>query len=131
MRKGENAGYQHFLLFSLCFLPFFEQTSIFRITFILLSANAFNVDLSTILSFGKELWSNSLPHNSNLMTLRKKLLKTIKGKGQSVCVPYILPSSPQCFSPSQKQISPFWSHLRFFLQMLSIWTGWFSTTGVL
>ena len=30
MGKGENAGYQHFLLFSQCFLPFPTQISIFN-----------------------------------------------------------------------------------------------------
>ena len=53
--KRENAGNQHFLLFSQCFLPFPKQISIFSVIFILLSANAFNLDQSKILSFGKEL----------------------------------------------------------------------------
>ena len=53
VRKGENTGNQHFLLFSPCFLPF--PFSFFSVTFILSSANAFNLDHSEILSFGKEL----------------------------------------------------------------------------
>ena len=52
--KGENAGNQHFLLFPQCFLPFPKQVSFFSVTFILSSANAFNLDQSKILSFGKE-----------------------------------------------------------------------------
>ena len=48
--KGENAGYQHFLLFPQCFLP-----SYFWATFIMLSANASNLHQTKILSFGKEL----------------------------------------------------------------------------
>ena len=52
MGKGENAGNQHFLLFPQCFLPFPKEISIFYITFIMSSANAFNLDKSKILSFG-------------------------------------------------------------------------------
>ena len=50
--KGENAGNQHFLLFPQCFLPFPKE---FSVTFILLSANALNLDQFEILSFCKEL----------------------------------------------------------------------------
>ena len=53
--KGENAGNQDFLLFPQCFLPIKKQISIFSVMFILLYANAFNFDLSKMLSFGKEL----------------------------------------------------------------------------
>ena len=53
--KGENAGYQHFLLFPQCFLPFFKTNFNISGTFIVLSANAFNLDQSKICSFGKEL----------------------------------------------------------------------------
>ena len=49
--KGENAGNQH----SQCFLPFPNQISVFNLHFFLSSANAFNMDASKILSFGKEL----------------------------------------------------------------------------
>ena len=58
MRKGENAGKQHFLLFPQCFLPFPKQISIFQshlVIVIFSSANAFNLDQSKILSFGKEV----------------------------------------------------------------------------
>ena len=55
MGKGENAGNQHFLLFPQCFLPFSKQIEIFYLTFKLSSADAFNLELSKILSFGKEL----------------------------------------------------------------------------
>ena len=54
--KGENAGNQHFLLFPQCFLPFLLQNSFFKSHLILLSANAFNLDQSKILLFGKELY---------------------------------------------------------------------------
>ena len=54
VRKGENADNQHFLLFSQCFL-LFPKKDICEVAFILSSANAFNLDLSKILSFGKEL----------------------------------------------------------------------------
>ena len=52
--KGENAGNQHFLLFPKCFLPFPKTNCNFSVTFILLSANVFNLDYSKILSDGKE-----------------------------------------------------------------------------
>ena len=52
--KGENAGDQHFLLFPQRFLSFPKQISIFE-SFILSSANPFNLDQSKVLSFGKEL----------------------------------------------------------------------------
>ena len=51
--KGENAGKQHFLLFPKYFFPFQRQISVFKS--LILSANAFNLDRSEILSFGKEL----------------------------------------------------------------------------
>ena len=53
MRKGENANNQHFLLHSQCFLPFPNQITIFHP--LLFSANAFNLDQSKDLLFGKEL----------------------------------------------------------------------------
>ena len=42
--KGENADNQHFLLSPQCFLPLTKETPIFKETFILSSANAFNMD---------------------------------------------------------------------------------------
>ena len=81
--KGENADYQHFLLFPqcfekasfpdmskgvivwewvseswilcrfCCFLPFPKQTSVFSVIFILSSANALNLDQSKIMPFGR------------------------------------------------------------------------------
>ena len=53
--RGENAGNRHFLLFPQCFLLFQNTEIIICVTFILLYANAFNLDQSKILSFGKEL----------------------------------------------------------------------------
>ena len=55
--KGENAGNQHFLLFPQCFLPIPKR--IFVLKFHLSSANAFNLDQSKNLSFGKVLRSYS------------------------------------------------------------------------
>ena len=52
--RVENAGNQHFLLFPQCFLPFPNQISNFHPP-ILLSANAFNLDQSKILSTGNGL----------------------------------------------------------------------------
>ena len=53
--KGENAGNQHFLLFPGYFLSFPKQISIFLSHLFLSSANAFNLDQSTTLSFAKQL----------------------------------------------------------------------------
>ena len=53
--KGENAGIQHFLPFSPCFLIFQRHFQINFVTYMIPSANAFDLDYSKILSFGKEL----------------------------------------------------------------------------
>ena len=53
--KGENAGKQHFLLFSQCFLLYQRQKLSFMLTFILSSANAFNLDEVNFLPSGKGL----------------------------------------------------------------------------
>ena len=53
--KGENAGNQHFLLFPQFFHPSQKEFLCFLVTFKLLSANAFNLDQSKILVFGKGL----------------------------------------------------------------------------
>ena len=55
--KGENAGNQHFLFFPLMFFICPKTNFYFSVTFILLSANAFNLDQSKNLSFDKELKS--------------------------------------------------------------------------
>ena len=49
--KGKNAG-NHFLLFPKCVLPFPKEISILQQHNISLSANAFNLDLSKMLTFG-------------------------------------------------------------------------------
>ena len=51
--KGENAGNQHFPLFPQCFLPFPPKKFHFWVAFIFSSTNAFNLDQSKNLSFGK------------------------------------------------------------------------------
>ena len=55
--KGEYAGYQHFLLFPKCFLPYRRQKIIILAKFILWSATGFSLVKAKILSFGKELTS--------------------------------------------------------------------------
>ena len=55
VEKGENAAYQHFLLFPQYFLPFPKQISNFSVTFTLSSVNAFNLVQSENLSFGSFL----------------------------------------------------------------------------
>ena len=49
--KGQNAGDHNFLLFPQYILLIPVQTSIFEVTFILSSTNAFNLDQSEILLF--------------------------------------------------------------------------------
>ena len=56
--KGENAGDQHFLPFPQCFLPYHRQKSSFE-PHLFSSANAFNLVMSKILLFGKELKQNN------------------------------------------------------------------------
>ena len=55
----------------------------FFISFILLSANTFNLDEYKMLSFDKEL--NPFPHNHFLMRLGKKSFGNIVGKGEIAC----------------------------------------------
>ena len=58
VEKGENAGNHHFLLYTHIFYPSKPSfNSSLKLT--LLSANAFNLDKSKIVLFGKEL--NSYP----------------------------------------------------------------------
>ena len=53
--KGENAGHQHFFPFSNNVFYSSKKNFKFSITCILSSVNAFNLDQSKILSFGKAL----------------------------------------------------------------------------
>ena len=55
--KGEIAGYQHFLHFPQCLLPFQKKKKKIDISvlFILSFANAFNLDHTKNLLFSKEL----------------------------------------------------------------------------
>ena len=69
--KGENAGDQHFLLFQQCFLPVQKTNFNFSVRSILSSANAFNLDSSKILLFGKELKS--------LLRLQQDLVIGVQG----------------------------------------------------
>ena len=55
VEKGENAGNQHFLLFPQCFLLLSKRGMLILATFILLSANAFNLVTSNFLLYGKGL----------------------------------------------------------------------------
>ena len=58
--KGENAVNQHFLLFPQCFLPVPKTNFNFSDTYILSSANAFNLDQSKNALFGKESKAETL-----------------------------------------------------------------------
>ena len=57
--KGENAGIQHFLLLLTVFSTLSYREIAILATFNLSSANAFNLVMSKILLFGKELRKNS------------------------------------------------------------------------
>ena len=67
VKKGENTGNQHLILFPQCFQPYQRQKIIILSTLILSSANAFSLDQSKILSFGKEfkILSSSIVNKSN------------------------------------------------------------------
>ena len=73
--EKDNAGV---ILFPQCFLPFLKQVSNFQPPFIFSSANAFILDQSKILSFGKEsvcLCDNIVPSKS----LRDRIGKCWQG----------------------------------------------------
>ena len=56
VEKGENAGNKHFLLFPQCFQPYPSKNKNHHFSyFILSSANAFNLEQSRMLLYGKEL----------------------------------------------------------------------------
>ena len=55
MRKEENAGNKHFLLFPQCFLHVHTQISLFLAATIISSANALNLEKSLVFLFDKEL----------------------------------------------------------------------------
>ena len=71
-------------------------------TFILSSANAFNLDQSKILSFGNGL--NQYHTIPTLMTLGEKPFEKIVGKGENAGSQHFL-LFPQCFLPFPKEIS--------------------------
>ena len=87
--KGENAGNHHFLHFPTIFSTRPNTDFNFSVTFILWSANAFNLDQFKKLLFGKGL---------------RSLLKTLWGKGQNAGNHHF-PLFPQCFLPYQKEKS--------------------------
>ena len=53
VERGENPGNQPFLYFPECFLPYQRKIAMLK----LLSTNAFNLDKSRMLLFGKQLKS--------------------------------------------------------------------------
>ena len=75
-KKGENAGNQHFLLFPKCFLPFNFNS---LVTFILSSANAFNLDQSEIKLFGTELMSKFKVYADSKIYVTEKLNLFLEG----------------------------------------------------
>ena len=75
-----------------------------------------------MLLYVKPVLLNSLQHNPDLTTLRKKPFENIVGKGENAGNQHFL-FFPQCFLPFPKQISIFDTHSNCRLQILSIWTG--------
>ena len=55
VRKGENAGNQHFLLFPQCFQPIPKRIPVFKLRLICTSARTINLDQSKVFAFGIEL----------------------------------------------------------------------------
>ena len=76
VRKGENTGNQHFLLFHRIFYYIKERKHHFSNIY-LSSANAFNLDMSKILSLGEELTK-----------MRKKVLENIMAEGEVTSIYY-------------------------------------------
>ena len=72
---GENAGNQHFLLLPQCFLPFPIVNFNFWFTFKLSSANAFNLDRSKILLFGKEFRIQQKFNHSRIKSIWRWLIR--------------------------------------------------------
>ena len=89
--KGENAGNQHFLLFSTVFSTLSKRENVILATFKLSSANAFNLVMSKILFFGKGLMGfhealncflvlifiSSLLYYQNILDLSKLKIESI------------------------------------------------------
>ena len=86
MGKGENAGNQHFLLFPSCFLPIPKQISVFSISFKLWSANAFNLEQSKILLFGKELKHHAKHVITPILIIECILFNPFPNKPWLLCV---------------------------------------------
>ena len=74
MGKEENAGNQHFLLFSAMFSTLPETNFTFSVPFILSSASALNLNQSEKLSFGKDLTLDLESQTFNY-PLKKKAMK--------------------------------------------------------
>ena len=111
--KGENAGDQHFLFFRNCFQPYpsnhsslSKYTIIILANFILSSANAFNLDQSRILLFGKELTPYSINTQSHFNASTTDSFENIVGKEEIARDEQFL-LFPQCFLLNQKIVSPF------------------------
>ena len=91
--KGENAGYQHFLLFPQCFLPIPNKNFCFWIAFMLSYAklNALDLDQWKILWFGKDrvLPRNQIQWDNGPLSLKK--VGHFRKYGARVNFPYMTP----------------------------------------
>ena len=94
--KGENAGFQHFLLFPQCWFPAFSP-------FPTMLLKGFFLRVVKCWDCVVEL--NRYPTQSLLLTsLRKKTFENIVRNGENAGKPGFLPF-PQCFPPYERQIS--------------------------
>ena len=92
MGKGENAGKQHFLLFSQCFLPVPNRISDFQGTSIPSTANALNLDRSKNLSFCKGLIKSRLSSaNAFNFSMFQKLWLSIELTHSHTMTPFDTP----------------------------------------
>ena len=115
--KGENAGNQltrNFLLFLQCFLSFLKTNLKFLLTSILSSANAFSLDQSKVLMFGKDL---TLSQTSPSLRVRStSLLKTLWEK-EELLIPRNF-SFSQCFLSLWRSFSHVYQIWNYRLQTL-------------
>ena len=118
VRKGENAGYQHFLLFPQCFQKSSSQGSFkfgivwYRVNYILHPRTKCRITTFCLfpIMFSKGVFLGSFNLFPNkpwfLHVCSTNILKTLLGKGAISCKEQVL-LFPQCFLPFQKTFCHF------------------------
>ena len=121
LEKGENAGKQHFLLFSQCFLLYHKRKSSYQKFSIcwlqmlaILSGPQFCGLVERYTALCPEV--TLLPSPSRREILFENIVRKEENTGNQHFLLF-----PQCFLLFPKQILVFASHLFCLLQMLSIW----------